>query len=671
MDNKFSKDFNKTFFTECRGVIINDGMVVNDEVLVKAITANENLKTLGFTFCPADIIRLAKSKEIDNIYDIIRGFVPNVKAKPMYPDFPLQVMEMDEAVFRFHQMVHYFSTYGLEAVSGKGVTEGWLPNVEDTSKCIDDDTLLTAKTISLCNGDEVILCIEKILNKKERLTIPEANLVKEAAPYMKSKIDIPFKENLYLLIKDDLESGNNETVTNALVLYCSHPGDILDMLKKYLDEKSLNNRLHPSPLINKNHIQASLSTSQRKGFIRALEAFDNYSLEENFVRNRERNIILLEKLNLTRYKASDKLQDVAKALRTKQLRSFESKIERAISANDSEKVLELYSTRPGMLVRSVSRLYKLGYDLNKVKDILVKNADKLKTQTILSTLNYFGGAAYEKEGCDEGCVKAIYDVFYSVLQRIFASKELPIANKNVYIKDDGISLEQSIIMTNDKSDEGGYIKSGLAFKIPETVKVLRFLVYWNDKTRIDIDLHSSIYDSYGNMTHIGWNGWFKKPYAFTSGDLTVSDSTEYIDVDIDKALADGMTTVHNRIHSFTGIPFNEIETVFTGMQAVSKTNAEIKHYNPKNLFFYHELNSAVCRMDYADIDLKNRVLRLCAGAESSVVGFSLASYIDLLLNSQNCTVVADADDSDIILTMGKPESEKEISLIDSNYFLEK
>lgn len=670
MGNKFSKEFNKVFFTECRGVIIHDDKSINDETLIKALTVNENLKTMGFTFCPADIIRLAKYDEIDTIYESISGYVPNVKARPMYPDFPQQVMEMDEAVFRFHQMLHYFSTYGLERISGKGVTKGWLPEVEETEKYEDDDTLLTAKTIKLFSTDEAVQYIEKILNKKERLTIPEAELVKEAVPFMKSKIDIPFKENIYLLIKDDLVSGNNETVTRALLLYCSHPGDILDMMEKYLNEKSLNRRLHGYSSIDKNHIKASLSTSQRKGFIRALEAFDSSSLEDNFVRKRERNIILLEKLNLTRYKASDKLQEVAKALRTKQLRTFESNIERAISADDKDKVLELYSSRPGMLVRSVARLYKLGYDMNKVKAILAKNSDRLKEQTILTTLNYFGGPAYQKDDCDEDCIKEVYDIFYSTLVSIFTSKALPIADKKVFIKSDNICLEQSNIMANDKSDEGGYIRSGLAFKIPDTVKVLRFLVYWNDKKRIDIDLHSYIYDSLGNDIHIGWNGYFKKAYAVTSGDLTVSDSTEYVDIDIDKALADGMTFVRNQIHSFTEVPFNKIETVFTGMQAVSKTGTNIKQYNPKNLFFYHELNSSARRLDYADIDLKNRVLRLCAGTKPSVVGFSLASFINILLNSQNCTLVTDEKDAEIILTMGKPASENEISLIDSNYFLD-
>ena len=51
-------------------------------------------------------------------------------------------------------------------------------------------------------------------------------------------------------------------------------------------------------------------------------------------------------------------------------------------------------------------------------------------------------------------------------------------------------------------------------------------------------------------------------------------------------------------------------------------------------------------------------------------GFSLRSYLDILLRSQKAVMVDDPEKADITLVMGKPTAPKEISLIDNNFFME-
>ena len=100
---------------------------LSDELLAKAVTVNENLLTLGYVLSPADLAVLAVSPSLNGFYDKLLSLTDQVKASPMYPGFPEQVMEMEDAVFRFHQMFHYFSTYGMEALLGVQVKRGWLP----------------------------------------------------------------------------------------------------------------------------------------------------------------------------------------------------------------------------------------------------------------------------------------------------------------------------------------------------------------------------------------------------------------------------------------------------------------------------------------------------------------------------------------------------------------
>ena len=69
---------------------------ITDETLLQALTVNENLHALGFTLRPQDIGMLAASSSMQEFYQQVKELVPEVKAEPMYPDFPIQVMEIDE-----------------------------------------------------------------------------------------------------------------------------------------------------------------------------------------------------------------------------------------------------------------------------------------------------------------------------------------------------------------------------------------------------------------------------------------------------------------------------------------------------------------------------------------------------------------------------------------------
>ena len=110
----------------------SDSPALTDEKVAQAVTVNEELRNLGYTLAPGDLLLLAGSPSLFSFAEHFRSLLPDVTAPPMYPDFPLQVMEMEEAEFRLHQLAHYFSTYGLEKFFGVEVKRGWLPDVAAT-----------------------------------------------------------------------------------------------------------------------------------------------------------------------------------------------------------------------------------------------------------------------------------------------------------------------------------------------------------------------------------------------------------------------------------------------------------------------------------------------------------------------------------------------------------
>ena len=134
-----ANNFEKDVFDALRWVVYtNDDFhredeskdISDDERMQIVLTFNENIKSLGYTFDPQSIVylvrlaNLANQSDLSNLYDKIKNMIGSVDAKPMYPDFPNQVMEMDEATYRFHQVLHYFSTYGVEMFTGIKVTLG-------------------------------------------------------------------------------------------------------------------------------------------------------------------------------------------------------------------------------------------------------------------------------------------------------------------------------------------------------------------------------------------------------------------------------------------------------------------------------------------------------------------------------------------------------------------
>lgn len=131
------------------GVTIASGEASREDVargIAYAATADANLRAYGFALTADALATVATihanaprtGVDVNPVADVA-AMSPDGTAKPMYPDFPTQVMGISEAEFRFHQAVHYASTYGVEAVSwllGESVEvlRGWRPDVPETAK---------------------------------------------------------------------------------------------------------------------------------------------------------------------------------------------------------------------------------------------------------------------------------------------------------------------------------------------------------------------------------------------------------------------------------------------------------------------------------------------------------------------------------------------------------
>lgn len=641
---------------------------LNDELMAKAVTLNENLMSIGYVLSPNDVAAIAASPSLEKLYDHVCSLMDSVDAEPMYPGFPQQVMEMSEAVFRYHQLVHYFSTYGLEQLFGVEVKHGWLPGKNDLSKIpTEQKIVLKGKTIKLLpESDKYLTPLRILLSRKERMTLPEKELVATAisnvSPTQIADITIGFKENLNTLYGIVFDMADRDPGFAILRTLCQHTGDVMRCVDILLSK-------------NKYHFH----TSQKRFLVKLLESYPAKDFRSNLIlssKGAQRNILLLNYLDYSVYSRSKEHMEAVNDLRDGKLRSWES-IAKSLLRSGDVSALDFISTRPGMMLRMVAWLMRMGHT---PADIIVKLTDKassLSMQTLVANMNHFG----KLTPAERSDTYMLYYVFEELLFARMKTSDTPFRGKKVALKMDSFDLNTSELHCNDKSAEGGFIRSGIAYRIPQGIDKLRFFVYWNDKHRVDVDLHVGYTDLDGAPHYVGWNQSFRNSGVVFSGDITHSNAAEYIDID----LLAPIDKVYANIHLFSGKNiFSGIDTCYVGMMAVPRENPsdpEEAMYNEANCFFKHNLRQNCATVNYGYIDVQNRCLvfdgapqswnyNWYRGVEHRQGILTLARYLELYLKAQGATLCSSEEEAEIVLVMEKAEKEKEISLIDANFFLD-
>ena len=882
--------FHKLLLSELHMITYQPGNPadITDDLICKSVTLNENLRSFGYVLRPDDTIRLAVSASLPAFFKDFRNLVPDVKASPMYPGFPQQVMEMSEAEFRMHQWLHYFTTYGMESLLGQEVSRGWLPDSNEPERSQADKELLKSKVIELIPEQEAPLAVMKtILSRRERLTNPELTLILECAPLCSAdqmkELKVRFKENLDLLFPLLMGLQDRKAARSTLRCICGHTGDVLRCTKNYLRSRKYH-----------------LTTSEKKLLVSLLESYPVRDFESNLIQSqrlRERNLLVLQHLDYNRFSRSPEHREKVWALRNKKLLSWHGVSENLLREKKPEALTHL-AQRPGYMVRMLNRLLSLDYSekdilnvlrpkagvlsghlvFQTIKALMKKQADieqnyrqavtacdrhylsamsvkspcecklealkntvkckeaqtmrhwltdpkdkareeayrlmhdlkKEKEQTVqvlqshqqaLQTLQkpgrsekprliqnansrfddatlyaymYFGAqeklmatiqqleekaaslerraeearlagdAQLEKElarierentaPCEQelaqirewesaesekikracasetaeherrmaelsqrreaelsqlkerlendlrisGFIDQTIQILGSLLTEHFRQVTTPLKGKKVWFDMDQFDLDHSVLETNDKSMDGGYIRSGIAWKIPDEAKYVRFFVYWNDSCRVDIDLHAGGITTDGQPLHVGWNADFRDCGVVHSGDITHSDAAEYIDIDLSSPVRE----IYTNIDLYSGrFYLKDVKTCYVGMMAVEHAGQNVKLYNPQNCFFTHKMTQKTRSLFYGYIDVQNRCVRFVgqpnsgrwAGRpdiESAEARFSLRSYLNCILEGQEAQEVASSEEADVILTMGKSSDEKGISLTDNNFFLE-
>lgn len=562
-----------------------------------AVTMVKNLESYGYTFSK-DLIKELERKNKDYIIRLYNDLLPVLKNSvgeganmtPMYPNFPSQVMNTTDMELYLNAIIHYISLgtilpkYEVEErfplIDNPNLKVIELGDVEDFNS-IFTNLLLSKSSLSVSDMKDLEWFVENICKEELMNLIPNKIPMKETLSYITYLLMDKggFEEKLFKLYN---------TATDVLRLAVSMDGGN-PCLEGVIKFKSF----------------------KRKDRVFLLSLLENcHNLEEDMVRHKKTWKNLGRVLHPGQYKDFKRVNRAFYKLRNnKRIYTFNSQLEEAFEKEDRNLVVDLLSKRPGEFARNLDRAIRMikSFDVFNQKALrshLVsrfgKVAKDVSTPILLQLISYF---RYRKENDNDirvffpkgqltksytvdndlDCIEPyicdkVVDICSDALLKIY--KEKGCLGK-VYVDEE---LKNYIVPTSQRNASKTLLNvaRGSRFKVDEKFNNIRAFIYWEDirHESVDIDLSAFFCDKeFNEVDHISYTHLRNKTLnACHSGDITSAPNgaSEYIDIDFEKALQEGVKYIIVSVYAFSSQPFCDLPVCFSGfMEREDTASGEI------------------------------------------------------------------------------------------------
>lgn len=539
--------------------------------------ALRNLESLGYTFSLEllEKIRTLSEGAFFALYtDVVTVLKEKIGAsrqyKPMYPNFPKQVMEASDGELFIHAIIHYL-TLDLPV----GEVKKRLPLLRESRlKLIhsgtDDELLQIGMNMLRANSSLSLMDKEDL-----EVLIQTYDGMAEALP-----TEIPQKENVAiaasLLLKyDKLPSS----------FFAQHFKTATDVLRLAVAQSDGDVSLAAPTKFRK------FKRAERRRLLQLLEGCPNRVEDMN--RYKSRWIRLGEILHPFEYK--DRYPKTAEAFdilrNNHKIETFNSQVERALVDIDVNAAIKLLEQRPGEFARRLDHVLRLSDQGNTVLAGFEKIASGVSTPVLLQVMNHFDkrnqygewrtffpkgqvakvqAIANKLPQLPEGIRERAADICRQTLLNRFA--ELPSLG-TVYIDP---RLQEHLVPFSQRSASKALrtISRGSRLSIPEG-GTIRFFLWWKEGIvnevptgRVDIDLSAVLYNAnWKYMEHISYTNLRSEQYqACHSGDIVEAPkgACEFIDLDIESIIRYGGRYVVMNLYSFTRQPYSDLPECFAG-----------------------------------------------------------------------------------------------------------
>lgn len=647
----------------------------NKEQRNRVLTMMKNLESLGYVFSQELCEQLSglERRILDTCYleltEILKKRVGADKVyKPMYPNFPQEVMEKQDAELYFNAMVHYWSFGRLYPVSKK---KERLPLFDETKVMVlttgsREDLLMIFQNLAASNGS----LSEQDL---EDLQWYFSN-IPDVVSYLPETI--PYKENVAYIGKCYLRSA--PLVDMSVLKTYFHTGtDVLRLAVALSDgDISLKKRVRFQ----------SFPRKERRMLMELLS--ESSGLLEEMHRRPEVWKRLGERLHPREFsaKAYPRVLDAFAKIRAgKPVGHFAGKVEAALLRKDQTEALRLLKERPGELARRLDVLLRMEtmpeesskgwWDVRlkrmqlqkEILEVFGEVAEQVSTPVLLQVRTHFqyrnqqsfryyypkGKMAQArmienaKAQVEEDVCRQVVTICEWALRTRF-SQLTPMGK--VYLSE---KLRDYIAPFNQRtaSKAAKTLVCGSRLAIEAKAKVVRGFVWWTNMEsgqRVDLDLSAAVFDEkWGYLDHISYTNLRAKAFqGCHSGDIVDGGPvdgdgvTEFLDMDLDSVVAYGGRYVVYEVYSYTGQLFSALPYVSFGyMERQEVGSGEI--FEPKLVRQRIDLISEAIvsipmildcverKMIWCDANLNLQSCRSHLGGnnvESNLTGVALACY---------------------------------------------
>lgn len=682
-----------------RGAIITDvdprqsGDVSKNFSLVASFDAN--LRKLGYALSgnlAADLLQRPTSA-ITRIADDVIAAVKEIKGvrnyRPMYPNFPQQVMDANLSELHLNAIMHYF-----------GIAIGYdiRPEYDKLARAeldFDESKYTFLKVTTLTEFHKVMIQVAQ--QKSAYSETDKADL-------------LTLSDTSFLITGFDKFDNRENKAWMAAQLYTryGHIGDIVfdtatDVLRFAVALSDGDVSLASGTKFK------SFKRSERKMLMSILEKIvDSKGLAhvtEDMVRHPGMWKRLGERIHPGEFHSS--AADAFLAVRNGTARSFNSYVEENL--DNARMVKGLLMERPGEFVRRLDAvLSRCSYDeANEVLDALAVVAHEASVTVLIQAINAFetrhrkirtfipkGKVAKlkavknERPGLIGFSTSTATNVLIAALQRKLSGLE---SMGKVYIDPDLVDITIPFGMRS-ASKQLATLGRGSRIKIDDDTNVLRFFIWWkNNDSRVDIDLSAVALDAnYRSMFDLTYYN-LRENGAVHSGDITNAPdgASEFIDITIDTLRRQGVRYVAMNVHSYSGQDLADLPECFAGfMSRTEPQSGEV--YDPRTVTSRVDLAaSSRANVPYIFdleerkaiwVDLSVGVRALGANVANSkdamvslmeaVVEMQPPSLYELLRHhSYGRGVRADRDDADIIFQLERSDDPRVVSAYDTETIL--
>lgn len=561
---------NKIAFNQLNAVVATSPVEVkNDAFNIKVISFVNEMHNFGF-LVTKELYQYLSSLDESTSVEVCKKVLSlakesvgaHVAMKAFYPNFPRQVMEASDAELFINAILHYW-TLGA-----------WTPEyVEEKRPDLAEENPKTE--ISLVSMEDVKAYFFRILASKNSIPASLVEFVEMgieenwAAEY---KGEIPFKETLCRVATALVKQGQSingvvATTTDVLrVMAALSESDI--ELKTKVRFKSLNRKT-------------------RRALVSALEEVINISDVKAYAPLWKR---AFHSLHVGEF--GGKVAEIAARFRNeKNVVTSETVVAEAIKSGDVKVAVNKLVNKPSVFARSLDKLLRDSDPQTSAWVIkeFAKIVEKVDSKVLLQVLGHFKGRSLNEAGervvftagskgkallapslkaLDKSVVEHVVSVIEAELKNKFSEKAL-LKDKKVFISPEVYSVlipSQLASITENKKTvaRGSRVPLDL---IPEDAEknVLRMFIHWIGQ---DQDLSAFFINE--DMTEFSQVAYYnlRNSYACHSGDVTYAPAphggSEFIDVRMDEALADGMRYIAMDVRVYNGPTFLKHERSFAG-----------------------------------------------------------------------------------------------------------